>query len=178
MGTDASHRGNPGQHTAPPPTPIALPSDTPIAPTPEQVNQPGSGPRGAGRDGRPAPHVSGRTPSENDSACPGASPGSSQQPHGVFPTWEMRLRERHSLSQSHTASQRQSWDSRSSLSGSGQALSCTLTVLQTVFSAEPFGQHQGEDAPSRRRLHPQQLHFLGVVCVCAHVWLHSSRGSG
>ncbi|KAF6122290.1 target of myb1 membrane trafficking protein [Phyllostomus discolor] len=39
VGTDASHRGNPSQHTAPPPTPVALPSDAPIAPTPEQIGK-------------------------------------------------------------------------------------------------------------------------------------------
>lgn len=41
MGIDASHRGDSSQHTAPLPAPAVLPSDTPIAPTPEQVNKPG-----------------------------------------------------------------------------------------------------------------------------------------
>lgn len=49
MGTDASHGGDSTQHTAPLPVPAALPSDTPITPTPEQVNKPESEPRGAGR---------------------------------------------------------------------------------------------------------------------------------
>nr|KAF6454124.1 target of myb1 membrane trafficking protein [Molossus molossus] len=39
VGTDASHRGDPSQHTAPLPTPAVLSSDTPIAPTPEQVGK-------------------------------------------------------------------------------------------------------------------------------------------
>lgn len=41
VGIDASHRGDSSQHTAPLPAPAVLPSDTPIAPTPEQVNKPG-----------------------------------------------------------------------------------------------------------------------------------------
>lgn len=57
MGTDASHQADSSLHTAPLPTPAALSSDTPIAPTPEQVNKPGSEPRGAGRWVWPLPHV-------------------------------------------------------------------------------------------------------------------------
>ncbi|XP_016078383.1 PREDICTED: target of Myb protein 1 [Miniopterus natalensis] len=37
VGTDASHRGDPSQHTASLTTPAVLPSDTPITPTPEQI---------------------------------------------------------------------------------------------------------------------------------------------
>lgn len=40
MGTDTSHRGDSSQHTTPLPITAALPNDTPIVPTPEQVNQP------------------------------------------------------------------------------------------------------------------------------------------
>uniref|UniRef100_A0A480WXF6 Target of Myb protein 1 isoform 1 n=1 Tax=Sus scrofa TaxID=9823 RepID=A0A480WXF6_PIG len=38
-GTDASHRGDSSQHTVPLPTSALLPSDTPIAPTPEQIGK-------------------------------------------------------------------------------------------------------------------------------------------
>ncbi|XP_054430532.1 target of Myb1 membrane trafficking protein isoform X2 [Pteronotus mesoamericanus] len=38
VGTDANHRGN-SQHTAPLPTPVVLPSDSPITPTPEQIGK-------------------------------------------------------------------------------------------------------------------------------------------
>lgn len=51
MGIDASHRDNSSQHTAPLPAPAVLPSDTPIAPTPEQVNKPGPEDGGAGGGG-------------------------------------------------------------------------------------------------------------------------------
>uniref|UniRef100_A0A8C9MD21 Target of myb1 membrane trafficking protein n=1 Tax=Panthera tigris altaica TaxID=74533 RepID=A0A8C9MD21_PANTA len=39
VGTDASHGGDSTQHTAPLPVPAALPSDTPITPTPEQIGK-------------------------------------------------------------------------------------------------------------------------------------------
>ncbi|XP_019498136.1 PREDICTED: target of Myb protein 1 isoform X1 [Hipposideros armiger] len=39
VGTDASHQADSSQHTAPLPTPAALPSDTPIAPTAEQIGK-------------------------------------------------------------------------------------------------------------------------------------------
>lgn len=39
VGIDASHRGDSSQHTAPLPAPAVLPSDTPIAPTPEQIGK-------------------------------------------------------------------------------------------------------------------------------------------
>ncbi|XP_032692433.1 target of Myb protein 1 isoform X1 [Lontra canadensis] len=37
VATDASHGGDPTQHTTPLPIPAAFPSDTPITPTPEQI---------------------------------------------------------------------------------------------------------------------------------------------
>nr|KAF6498322.1 target of myb1 membrane trafficking protein [Rousettus aegyptiacus] len=39
VGIDTSHRGDSSQHTAPLPAPAVLPSDTPIAPTPEQIGK-------------------------------------------------------------------------------------------------------------------------------------------
>uniref|UniRef100_A0A8C3YT04 Target of myb1 membrane trafficking protein n=1 Tax=Catagonus wagneri TaxID=51154 RepID=A0A8C3YT04_9CETA len=39
VGTDSSHRGDSSQHTVPLPVPALLPSDTPIAPTPEQIGK-------------------------------------------------------------------------------------------------------------------------------------------
>lgn len=100
MGVDASHRGDSSQHTAPPPAPAVLPSDTPIAPTAEQVNSPGQR-----HVLLSSPHVGwGGCQCGNDRRR--ASSQSSQQPHRcVFPVWEMRLREVHRRAQSPTAHQ-------------------------------------------------------------------------
>lgn len=49
VGTDTSHGGDSTQHPAPLSVPATLPGDTPITPTPEQVNKPESEPRGSGR---------------------------------------------------------------------------------------------------------------------------------
>lgn len=119
-GTDASHRGDSSQHTVPLPTSALLPSDTPIAPTPEQVNS------HVGQDvGLAPPHMSGRDPRQCGDAPQGAQI--------ILPVREVRLREMNSLAQSHTAQQRQSWDSSSGLSDSRQAPSCTWALLRAAL---------------------------------------------
>lgn len=78
MGTDANHHGDSSQHTAPLPTPAVLPSDTPIAPTPDQVNEPGSEPWGqdGGPDSGPwpSPRVSMETTVVNPHTAPHVAP--------------------------------------------------------------------------------------------------------
>lgn len=148
MGTDASHQADSSVHTAPLPTPAALSSDTPIAPTPEQVNKHGSEPRGAGRSVWPLPH--GAPPSRRGSCHSWGLHSvltAAPQVCVVLPVWEMRLKGRNSLAQNHTAHQRQSWDSSSNQSSSKRAVSCASALLQTVCSVEPFEQHQEREVP-------------------------------
>lgn len=165
MGTDASHRGDPSQHTAPLPTAAVLPSDTPIAPTPEQVNKPGQSQEGRGGR-RPLRHV--RADCRNESHCCGASPGSSRQPHGcvLLSPFGRRGSERNSFAQGHTACPRQSWDSSSSLSSS--RLSHLCPVRQPFSRLLRGALRQGEDVPAGS---PSP-----AAAPCSHS-CRSSRGS-